>query len=213
MLAKPKWAWVIQRWPLMHQWEWLHDVVLCNSRGLDKWPSSSCIVCLNSNYFLTMGWSVCGFAQTIHSVIWTGLAKNRNCIEISQTARIFKKEKPPKRGWEKVSHAHLAAWWASAHLSHLGPLSGEKLGWVFCGLIEVWLNSWLRPSVSPGDDIPPRVKYLTALVVIHTGNKLFSFLQVDLITRLVSHGWTVTFFFLFSFCFFFFLPSNYLKYS
>lgn len=140
MLAKPKWAWVIQRWPLMHQWEWLHDVVLCNSRGLDKWPSSSCIVCLNSNYFLTICWSVCGFAQTIHSVIWMGLAKNRNSIEISQTARIFKKENPPKRGWEKVSHAHLAAWWALAHLSHLGPLSGEKLGWVFlalskCGLI------------------------------------------------------------------------------
>lgn len=61
--------------------------------------------------------------------------------------------------------------------------------WVsFSGFIKMWLNSWLCSSVHPGDDIPPSVKYLTALVVIHTGNKLFSFLQVDLITRLESHG-------------------------
>lgn len=73
------------------------------------------------------------------------------------------------------------------HLSHLGPLPVEKFGWIFLTLSKR-LNFQLYPSVSPGDVIPLSVKHLTALIVTDTGNKLFSILQVDLITRLESHG-------------------------
>ena len=58
----------------------------------------------------------------------------------------------------------------------------------FSDLIKVWLNFQLYSSVSSGDVIPPSVKHLTALIVIDTGNKLFSILQGYLITRLESHS-------------------------
>lgn len=58
----------------------------------------------------------------------------------------------------------------------------------FSDLNKMWLNFQLYHSVSYGYIIPPHVKYLTALIVIGTGNKLFSILQVVLINRLESHG-------------------------